>query len=75
MKVSARIAVGGIDTTLTGEADGFGGKRDYMQPLPILPDIGFWLKNWRYDGNSGPASKSAVFVPWTSCAYIIKLED
>ncbi len=40
-----------------------------------LANIGFWLDNWRYAGQSGPNSKSRVFIPWTSALMIQELND
>ena len=58
------------DRAITGECPLFG-NRDYKEPYDSsLRDYGVWLSDWRFAGNSGPAHKGKVFIPWTSILYI-----
>lgn len=76
MKVAVHISIGNPEITLVGEAPVFAKQIDYRKGYDkTLSNIGFWLENWRYKGNSGPANKSRVFVPWTSALYIVALEE
>jgi len=69
MKVIVHLTEG--EKMLTGEAPIFG--VDYQKGIDTrLKDIGFWLENWRYTGNSGAAHKGRVFVPWGSALYIVE---
>jgi len=59
------------EKALTGEAPIFG--VDYQKGNDTrLRDIGFWLEDWRYAGNTGAAHKGKVFCPWTSVLFIIE---
>ena len=71
MKVIATLAITGEkETRLEGVAQIF----DSHIP-GWLSEIGFWLENWRYAGNSGPNNKTGrVFIPWSSALYIQELK-
>jgi len=59
------------EKALTGEAPIFG--VDYQKGNDTrLRDIGFWLEDWRYAGNTGAAHKGKAFCPWTSVLFIIE---
>jgi len=59
------------EKALTGEACIFG--VDYQKGNDTrLRDIGFWLEDWHYAGNTGAPHKGKVFIPWTSALYIVE---
>ena len=59
------------EKALTGEAPIFG--VDYQKGNDTrLRNIGFWLEDWRYSGNTGAPHKGKVFIPWTSALYIVE---
>ena len=63
MRVMVTLTITGEkETKLVGNAQIFDSHVE-----PWLGGIGFWLKNWHYDGNGGPNNKSNVFIPWTNC--------
>jgi len=61
------------ETVLEGGASVFDGD---FSPSDSLSSIGFWLSDWRYcQPNARPHKKSRVFVPWTSCLYVVAKEE
>lgn len=77
MRVIVTLA---IDRTkeirLVGDSPIFGDRTDYRKGVDSrLRDFGFWVTDWRYEGHSGPAQKSRVFIPWTSALYIEELKE
>ena len=71
MDVLVTLTITGNDIShLSGKAPIFGKEtRD-----KTFDSLGFWLENWRYNGHSGPANKSRVFIPWHNCAMVQILE-
>ena len=62
------------EKALTGEACIFG--VDYQKGNDVrLRDIGFWLEDWHYAGNTGAPHKGRVFCPWTSALYLVTSEE
>jgi len=59
----------GQETRIEGDASIFGKGFDSR-----LRDIGFWVDNWRYAGQSGPNHKNRVFIPWTSALMVEDLK-
>ena len=55
------------ETRIEGDTDVFDKLLSYEGSHKRLAAVGFWLKDWRYAGYSGPGHKSRVFCPWTSC--------
>jgi len=77
MRVMVTLTITGEkETRLVGNAPAFGNGIDYKKGVDSrLKGIGFWLLDWSYAGNSGPAHKGKVFVPWGSALYIQEVEE
>lgn len=69
MRVIVTLTDDSKETRIEGDATIFGKGFDTR-----LRDIGFWVDNWRYAGQSGPNSKSRVFIPWTSALMVEDLK-
>lgn len=74
MKVRVTLTIDGVkEMVLEGDSSLFA-PEDYREGQDIsLRDIGFWLENWNYAGQSGAKHKGKVFVPWSSALYILEL--
>jgi hypothetical protein len=74
VKVIVTLTIDGIrETVLEGEASVFDAD---FSPGDSSSSIGFWLSNWRHcQPNARPHKKSCVFVPWTSCLYVVTKEE
>ena len=75
MKVIATLVVGEKEILLEGETDIFGKLCSYEGTHKRLASVGFWMRDWRYAGYSGPNHKSRVFCPWTSCLKVETLKE
>lgn len=76
MRVIATLVDMGRETMIEGDSPIFSNGIDYKKGFDSrLRDIGFWLDNWRYTGHSGPNQKSRVFIPWTSCLYVVGIKE
>ena len=58
------------ETRIEGDTEVFDKLLSYEGSHKRLAAVGFWLKDWRYAGYSGPGHKSRVFCPWTSCLMV-----
>ena len=58
------------ETRIEGDTEVFDKHLSYEGGHKRLAAVGFWLKDWRYAGYSGPSHKSRVFCPWTSVLMV-----
>ena len=58
------------ETRIEGDTEVFDKLLSYEGSHKRLAAVGFWLKDWRYAGYSGPSHKSRVFCPWTSVLMV-----
>lgn len=73
MRVTATLTVDGEhETRIEGDVPLLGDE-EYIPHILEKQLIGFWVEKWKYAGHSGPANRSRVFVPWTSCLYLEEL--
>ena len=63
-----------IETIINGEAPSLEHGASIIKVEAESPEIGFWVNNWHFGKESGPAHKNPVFIPWGSVLYIISLE-
>ena len=76
MKVTVTLTIGEKETRLVGKAPAFGNGVDYKKGFDSrLRNLGFWLSDWHYEGHGGPAHRSKVFIPWTSCLMVETPEE
>jgi len=75
MRIRVTLTITGEKETILDGACSLFGNGDYQKGVDTrLRDIGFWLENWRYGGQSGPNSKSRVFIPWGSALMVQELK-